>query len=568
VTIIRRIYAYLLAFAGLAMLAVAAASLIQLIVDLVLESSAATSSGAVRNTVSLSAAAALVGLPVWLAHWLWIGRWVRADAEERTSTLRRLYLYAVLAGATLEIAVSGREALYSAFAALVSTAAPGTTLDTIARPLPFTVIAGLVWLAHWRVAAADRALVGERGGSATLRRWYLYGAAFIGLMLLLNGTQAFLAALWRMVAQPTGSGLLLAGPASDALLGLGLWFAHWVVLPARLPDADRKEDAATSVLRSVYLFGALAVGIIGSLLGLSQLLYYAVARILGVDHPGGVDSDLLLAAAGPTSTAVVFGAAWAYQQRQAVRRQVATFGEAPRQTGVRRLYTYLVALVALSVLASGVAGLLWTLGDLVFPATADATSGAGWRDQVALYATLTMVGLPVWLLHWRQRPTTAAEARSLARRLYVFLSLIVAMLALVGSAAAALYQLLGLVLGAGFTASTAADLAHAVAVASVGAVLAAYQWRVLRTDAVTVQVETTQAETTTPIASAPEAVPASVVVEIQAADAAALCAAMATLRATGVQVTVMTDDAAASGQRKNVVDRGPGGAPASEVQGE
>src|SRR6202011_2342905 len=42
--------------------------------------------------------------------------------------------------------------------------------------------------------------------------------------------------------------------------------------------------------------------------------------------------------------------------------------EALRQAGVGRLYTYLVALVALGVLATGVAGLLWTLGDVVFSA--------------------------------------------------------------------------------------------------------------------------------------------------------------------------------------------------------
>ena len=31
-------------------------------------------------------------------------------------------------------------------------------------------------------------MAGERGGSATLRRWYVYGAAFVGLVLLLTGT--------------------------------------------------------------------------------------------------------------------------------------------------------------------------------------------------------------------------------------------------------------------------------------------------------------------------------------------------------------------------------------------
>ena len=123
-TTIRRIYVYLLAFAGLAMVSLAAANLVQLLVDLGLHSSAVSTDRYVRDTVSLYAAAALVGLPVWLVHWLWIARSVRSDPQERASTLRRLYLYAVLVGATLEIAGSARDALFSAFAALVGAPHP------------------------------------------------------------------------------------------------------------------------------------------------------------------------------------------------------------------------------------------------------------------------------------------------------------------------------------------------------------------------------------------------------------------------------------------------------------
>lgn len=543
-TTIRRIYAYLLAFAGLAMVSVAAASLIQLLVDLVLQSSVVTTNDSVRNTVSFSTAAALVGLPVWLVHWLWIGRSVRTDAQERASPLRRLYLYAILAGATLEMAGSVRDALSSTFAWVVSPAAPGLSLDAVARPLPFVFIGLPVWLAHWRIADADRAAVGERGGSATLRRWYLYGAAFVGLVLLLTGTQAVLDSLWRLVAQAGGSASPgLSHPAAEALVGLGLWFMHWAVLPTRLSAADRSEEETTSVLRSVYLFAALAVAVLGCLLGLSQLLYYAVARGLGVERPGGVGGDLLQAASDPASIAIVYGAVWAYQ-RQAVRQQAATFAEAPRQAGVRRLYIYLVALVALGVMASGVAGMLWTLGDLLFPASAVTTGDGGWREQMALYATLTLVGLPAWLLHWRRRTSSATEASSLARRVYVFLSLILAMLALVGSAAAALYQLLGLAQGASFSVATAADLMHALAVASVAATLAGYQWRVIRSDAHQLQAEPGEAHPELDPVVPP--VRASIVVEIQAADSEALETAISALRATGARVSVITQTAPVS----------------------
>ncbi|MGI9147737.1 MAG: DUF5671 domain-containing protein [Chloroflexota bacterium] len=555
-TTIRRIYAYLLAFAGLAMFSTAAAHLVQLLVDVVLQSPMAAVDPYVRDTASLFAAAALVGLPVWLLHWLWIGRSVRANPEERASTLRHLYLTAVLVGATFEMAGSARDALLSACSWIVGLPTQDATLDAIVRPLPFTSIALCVWLGHWRVTARDRARVGEPGGPARLRRWYLYGSAWLGLVLLLTGTSGVLESVWRMVTGAGGpAGPAVVQPAADALVGLGLWLAHWVVLPARLSEAEQRTDD-TSVLRSVYLFLTLALAIIGSLLGLSQLLYYAVGRLIGVDHPGGVGGDLQQAAAGPASIALVYAAAWAatraYQRPVMLSeaagaglrpRQTSTMahgtslpgsvGETARQAGVRRLYMYLVALVALGVLASGVAGLLWTLGDVFFPASA-MTDGQDWREQLALYATLTVVGLPVWLLHWRATPADDAEAGSLARRLYVYLALIMAMLALVGSAAAVLYRLLGLALGASFGVSVAADFVHALAVACVAAVLATYHWRVVRADS-----HRLQARTAATVEHSETALPAGLLLQVHAADHAILDTAITSLRAAGVQVTIV-----------------------------
>src|SRR5207245_14510 len=218
-TTVRRTYLYLLAFAGLAMLSIALANLAQVLIDVALQSPVVRADRYVRDTISLNAAAALVGLPAWFFH--------------------------------------------------------------------------------WRIADRDRAAVGETGGSATLRRWYLYGLALVGLVTLLAGAQGMIETLWRMATQPPQSALAgLAVGTANTLVGLAVWLTHWVLLPARLTESARRDDGV-AVLRSVYLFLALAVGVLGTLGGFSQLLYYAVGRLLGVDHPGGVGGDLLQAAAGP-----------------------------------------------------------------------------------------------------------------------------------------------------------------------------------------------------------------------------------------------------------------------------
>lgn len=518
-TSIRRIYAYLITFAGLTLLSVAVANLGQLLIDLALPTQASTTAESVRDSVARYAAAALVGLPVWLLHWTWVERTARRDKTERSSTLRRLFLYAVAAGSMLILAGSLHDMLESLFNLLL--ASPGQIgARGVLRPLPFALTAALVWLGHWRVVETDRRLVGETGGSAALRRWYLFGIAFVGFMGMLIGLSDVVEATWHGLSTPGSPiGAEMASAAATSLVALGAWVLHWRVLPRRLPESAAAEDG-TSVLRSVYLFVVLSVVVARTLLAASQVLYYVVARLLGVDQPGGASSNPLQAAAEPASVLVVYGAAWAYQ-RVVIREQARAFAEAPRQVGVRRLYTYLVALAGLSVLVVGVAGLLWTLADALFAAA----SGGDLREQVALFSTLAVVGLPVWVLHWRAT-VDSAEAHSLARRLYLYVSLIGAALALIGATAAALYRLITVALGASFSTSVVLDLTHALAVVAVSSAVAVYHWRIIRADSARSATEPVQ----------PSATQATV--HIEAADAATLATALEALRATGVRVSV------------------------------
>jgi len=70
----------------------------------------------------------------------------------------------------------------------------------------------------------------------------------------------------------------------------------------------------------VYLFLGLVLTVSRALFGASQVLYYALGRLLGVDAAGGVSGGLLQAAAEPASVLLVYGVGWAYG-RHAVRRQ-------------------------------------------------------------------------------------------------------------------------------------------------------------------------------------------------------------------------------------------------------
>ncbi len=521
--VVRRVYVYLLAWAGLGMLALGTANVGRVLVAVLDGASIAARDTYVRDEVSRWGALALVGLPVWLLHWVAAQRLAK-DPAERSSPLRRLYLYVALAQGAIATTIVLTDVLRGPLAW------SGSNLDSLrasAESLPLLVVAVVVWAFHWRAAAQDRAAVGEERASATLRRWYVYGVAYVGFVLLTVSARDLLEDVWRTLAASAPPRPALAGSAAAALAGLVVWLWHWQWAP-RAAGANALAQDRTSTLRSVYLFLALALAVWWTLSGASQILYYALARALGVDRPGGVGGNLLEAAAWPGSTLAIFGVAWAYQ-RAAIRRQAREV-EAPRQAGVRRVYTYLVALLGLGALCGGVGWLLWTMVDALVAASPATYATSWWRDRLAQGAMLAIVGLPVWLAHWRTTARiTGDEARSLGRRIYVYLALIASMLALLASVAVVVYRLLTLLLGAAPTADVTTDLAHAASVSAVAALVALYHWRTLGADAARGRAEAPRVAETT-------AGPAEALVRLRASDRVVLVGALDWLRSRGIQV--------------------------------
>ena len=439
----------------------------------------------------------LVGLPVWLLHWRLAQRAAEREEGEREAALRRLYLYAVLLTFALRWAFSADELLQAALGALLGadlSVGRGALRRALLAPLPWIVVSGALWAYHRQVVVGDRRLVGEAGASATLRRWYVYGLAFAGLLVMLNGAAGAFRLAWEsLAAVALGTAVLgnagaVARAGATTLVGLALWLAHWSgwAVQAGRRTVRRSRTSARSCARctSSWPWGCLS-GF--TLTALARMLYYGLARLLGVSEPGGEGGPLLLLLGGPLGTAVVYGTSWLYH-RAGVASQARAQPELPAQAGVRRLYVYLVSLIALGLLATGVGGLLWTLADAATNATRTLNRPDWWREQVSLYATLLAVGLPVWLAHWGPvaapgaRRWVADEPQALARRLYLYLTLLAGVLTLLGSGAVAARQVLDLVLGEAATGGALTNLARALAVAAVSGAVVFYHQRVLRAD--------------------------------------------------------------------------------------
>jgi hypothetical protein len=469
--ILRRLYLYVVSAAALALLVVGLVFLGDTALLFIFNDQSAQAN---RSTLATFAAMTLVALPVWGVHIWFAGRFAKRDVAERASAIRRIYVYL----ACLLLSVGAAVAIEFAVARVLAPMTDGTRFDGLGAAQAGWAAAVLLpfWALHFTMATRDRSVAGELDASAQLRRWYMYLALLIGLLTMLSGAAYLIQLSWldafgKMPYYPT-----LSTPIGQVVGGLALWAFHARILATTYTEEDRK-----STLRAVEGFIAVTVSIIAALIGASQILYYLLARLLGVQNPGGVSGDILVGLAMPASLLIVYGVAWFLITRRLARD--AGTEEADRQAGIRRLYTNLAALVSLAALASGAAGALAVAAQAI-EAPIIGVTAPPWQDALSLSVTLLVVGASVWVAHWRHAPWLD-ERQALSRRLYLWAALLVSVLAILGGGIVLLFVVLQQLFSTQPKLADTGNLAfgEALAVLVVAATVGVYHWRVMRADA-------------------------------------------------------------------------------------
>src|SRR5512142_695624 len=85
---VRRLYFYAVAFISIEVVLWGLISLLRSIVDETI--------GGQADVLARALALVLVGMPIFLFHWLWAQRNAARDAEEQTAGVRALFFYAAL----------------------------------------------------------------------------------------------------------------------------------------------------------------------------------------------------------------------------------------------------------------------------------------------------------------------------------------------------------------------------------------------------------------------------------------------------------------------------------------
>ncbi len=426
-----------------------------------------------RTILASGLALIIVGLPLWGFHWRFIQRGAAALPGERSTILRRLYLYLTLGVALGFLVFNGvRLVEFALFAGSASSFMWSALL-----------VWGVVWGYHWQVASADGP--DTMMETRAIRRLYLYIASAAGVTLLATGlvwfvyvilAEGYSVAFGIQAVSPGDSGLLgdeLRSSLALVVMGGIVAWSHWL----RFARADRN-----SVLRWVFLFVAsIGGGGVTARAGYGVALVAVLSWAFGAAvEPVGQHFDDMPAALASVAVGLLV---WRHFRWQIVREAQGIYADT-----VRRSYDHLLSAMGLAIVAAGTASLLDTVFRLLadYPAGVVAV-GVHWQSRVAIALSLFIIGVPVWWTHWRRLQAAAvrdpvSERTAMSRKLYVLGVLCLGLLALVGSASASIFIFLRDLLEVELGSNTLNDMTIALAVLLTAAIFVPYHWIIYRGD--------------------------------------------------------------------------------------
>ena len=477
---VRRLYILAAAFIGLLLFMHASSELLRLaLLTFPADSDFSLGSDWWREQLSLNLALIVVGTPLWLGHWLWAQRLARDSAEE-TSALRSLFFLGVLGVTFIETAAGAGEVLFVPLARLAGN--PFETailLDNLAE----VVVYGLFWTYHIRQRPPAQL---QSGAAATITRWYWYAASFGSLGIVVTSFIPLLTTILQRfmgveTANSTWWELPIANSVAWVIVGSVGWTYHWAMIQRRTASADSPE--LRSALRKVYLYLSVGIAAAGALLAVGRILYLILLNLLNVVEDRLAFLDNL---AWVIPVALVAATGWFYH-RYHLQHDAALVSELPRQAAIRRVYSYILTAIGISLLAFGTFGILRLIvGVLTGQADTLDLPENFLQQQLSLYVTLLLVGLAAWVWYWRQiqhdleADESGEERGSLVRRIFLSLVSSASVIAVVIAVGTLLYQGLRSVLGIGSGSDFIDALNINVSLALIAIALLAYHVRFLR----------------------------------------------------------------------------------------
>ena len=482
---IRRLYFYLVAMISIEIVVWGLVGLLRSIVDQTISGGA--------DALAQALALILVGVPIFLVHWLWAQRVSMQDEEERSAPLRAMFLYAILLGTLIPVVQNLLSfidrALVEATGLGVARAFSSFREQTLADNLIAIIMNLLVASYFWNILRGEWAtltdpLKGTYGKEnfSDVRRLYRYIWMLYGLLMTVFGAQQILRFLFYIpgdVLGELGREVVVNGIAL-IFVGTPVWVYSWRLIQESLTDPA--EMGSTLRLGILYLL-ALG-GVITVVTTSAMLVNIIVTRLLGGDS---TFREFVREIGRPISIGVPLGMIWAYYGNW-LNRHIEAIGDKVRQAGMKRLYNYILSFIGLVVSFIGVVTLFTFIIDMT---TSRAfLMGDANRSSLATAISSLIVGLPLWLMTWRPMQAEALAEdtlgdharRSVLRKTYLYLALFASVIGGMATAVGLVYQLIKVALGSGAGSDFVNNLLNLTQLLFLFGVVLVYHLRVLRAD--------------------------------------------------------------------------------------
>lgn len=472
----RRVWLYLVTAVTLSVFAVGIGQLLTLLFDKMVPRDVIAQVGRPAfdiQQLSLGLAMVVIGGPLWFFFWRAIQRRVKGNEEEIGSGIRKIFLNLILISTAFTTIIAASDFLSWLMAGVPRDRFTPSILATM-------IVAGLVWIYHYFVSEKE----GHPSSVAeSLRRWYVYILAAFGLVWLAQGIVELINI--AVINLPVWGNMLVAGQFwNDAarmriawiLLGGITWYFHWFRMAHR--DFD-------STLRQVYFYLlAISGGAIAALVAATILLFRFFIWVFGGTPISVSPHFQFLGWAIPT---ILVGVAiWGYHRRLA-HEEAETAPE--QRLTAQRIYYYLMSFIGLGTSVTGLSLLFGVLIDLIINASSTplAVTAGWWKNQLGLCLALLIVGMPLWFYYWNgilKRVSTGgiSEWRATSRRIFLYVIVGVAIVALVADMVNIVYQILSGVLNNNFGADVLRNAKWSLQTLIVMTVLLWYHWQILRAD--------------------------------------------------------------------------------------
>ena len=440
----------------------------------------------------------LVGLPIFLVHWLVAQRDAARDEEERTARIRALFLYAIRFS-TLVAIVQSELAIINRLTLQMVQLSPNQAWiggsDSLADNL---IIMGInaVALVYFELTLRADWKKGQTGPAfPETRRLFRYLWMLYTLGITVVGVQQIFFALFSSLGpMAVASEVNLANAIATTLSGAPLWAWMWVFIQQRLEENDENQ----SLLRLVVLHILSLVSAITTLAATFILLKDLGIWLTGESNTAAVfiaDHNIAL------SLLLVSLVVWIYFERH-LFTQIYREPDPIRQAGLRRFYHYLLAAVGFGFLFSG---MFW-LGRVLIDLALNHLGSQALREGLNGSAASMLSGLAFWLKRWMDAQAEANQPgesgdharRSIVRKVALYLAVFSGVVGVMGAAGTLLCLLINTALG-GQEDNFTLDLCYSLEILVVVALWLGYYLATLLQDGRFAHVSLTQRHAAFPL---------------------------------------------------------------------